>query len=237
MNIVLLGYGKMGKEIEKICLDKKYNIAARIDHEEDWIRFEEEVIQADVAIEFSTPNAVLNNIQQCFKHNIPVVVGTTAWEDHKEELKAQCIREDQTLIFGSNFSVGVNLFFHLNEMLAKQMNNLTEYTVSMEEIHHTQKLDSPSGTAISIADIIVKGIDRINSWQKDETNEPEILGIASKRIDPTPGTHSILYDSGIDEIQLTHTAKSRAGFAKGAVYAAEYIIGKKGWYDFKDILF
>lgn len=237
MNIALLGYGKMGIEIEKICLDRKYEIVARIDHEDDWTKYKHKVNQADVAIEFSTPDSVLHNIRQCFKHNIPIVVGTTAWEKHHDELKSLCLKEDQSLIYGSNFSVGVNIFFHINELLAKQMNQYSEYNVSMEEIHHTQKLDAPSGTAISIADIIIQDIDRLDSWKKDESQDPTILGISSKRIDPTPGTHSITYDSGIDEIQLVHTAKNRQGFAKGAVYAAEWIIGKNGWYNFKDILF
>ncbi len=237
MKIAILGYGKMGREIEKICLDRHYDIVARIDNEHDWDTYSKEIALADVAIEFSTPDTVLSNINKCFALNIPIVVGTTAWHSSMEEIKAACIRDNQALIYGSNFSVGVNLFFYLNEVLAKQMNNHTDYDVSLEEIHHTHKLDAPSGTAISLADIIIKDIDRLQSWQKENSSNRSILGITSKRIDPTPGTHSITYSSDIDEIELTHTAKSRAGFAKGAIFAAEWIMKKKGWYDFKDILF
>ncbi len=237
MKIALLGYGKMGKEIEKICLQKGYTIVARIDNEKDWQRFANEIAQADVAIEFSMPTVVFDNIQKCFELNIPIVVGTTGWNDKKEALKTQCNREKQSFIFGSNFSIGVNLFFHLNELAAKLMNQYPEYNVSMKEIHHTQKRDAPSGTAISLADIVVNELDAVEKWQKGASDNNHILGIESKRIDPTPGTHSLFYKSEIDEIELTHTAKNRIGFAKGAVLAAEWIVKRKGWFEFKDILF
>jgi len=237
MKIALLGYGKMGKEIEKICLQKGYTIVARIDNEKDWQRFANEIAQADVAIEFSMPTVVLDNIQKCFELNIPIVVGTTGWNDEKEALKTQCESEKQSFIYGSNFSIGVNLFFRLNELAAKLMNQYPEYNVSMKEIHHTQKLDTPSGTAISLADIVVNELDTVEKWQKGASHNNHILGIESKRIDPTPGTHSLFYKSEIDEIELTHTAKNRIGFAKGAVLAAEWIVKRKGWFEFKDILF
>ncbi|RUA31363.1 MAG: 4-hydroxy-tetrahydrodipicolinate reductase [Bacteroidetes bacterium] len=237
MKIALLGYGKMGKEIEKICLQKGYRITARIDNNEDWQQFHKELSQADVAIDFSMPSVVLDNIQKCFDMQIPIVVGTTGWYDKKEALKAQCEQENQSMIFGSNFSIGVNLFFRINELTAQLMNQYPEYNVSMEEIHHTQKLDAPSGTAISLADIVINELDHIKKWQKGLSNDKHILGIESKRIDPTPGTHIITYQSDIDEIELKHTAKSRIGFAKGAVLAAEWIVNRKGWFEFKDILF
>jgi len=237
MNIALLGYGKMGKEIEKICLERNYSIVARIDNENDWEIYSKDISLADVAIEFSTPDTVLSNIRKCFALNLPIVVGTTGWYGEKEKIIAECEQSNQALLFGSNFSVGVNLFFHLNESFAKVMNNYPEYKASMEEIHHTQKLDAPSGTAISLADILINNIDHLKSWQKEESTDDAVLGITSKRIDPTPGTHSIVFSSDIDEIELKHTAKSRAGFAKGAVFAAEWIQGKKGFFEFKDILF
>ena len=237
MNIVLLGYGKMGKEIEKICHEQNHTIVARIDNESDWNTYHKELLLADVAIEFSMPTTVLDNIQKCFQLHLPIVVGTTGWYDKKEEIAAQCKKENQALIFGSNFSIGVNLFFHINQMVAKVMNQYPQYQAAMEEIHHTQKLDAPSGTAISLAETIIKELNILKSWQKGTSNNTAILGIESKRIDPTPGTHSITYQSDIDEIELIHTAKSRAGFAKGAVFAAEWIANKKGWFEFKDLLF
>jgi 4-hydroxy-tetrahydrodipicolinate reductase len=237
MNIALLGYGKMGKEIEKICLERNYKIVARIDNENDWEIYSKEIALADVAIEFSMPNTVLSNIRKCFAINLPIVVGTTGWYDQKDTIISECEQANQALLFGSNFSVGVNLFFHLNESFAKVMNNYPEYKASMEEIHHTQKLDAPSGTAISLADILINNIDHLKKWQKEQSSDETVLGITSKRIDPTPGTHSIVFSSDIDEIELKHTAKSRAGFAKGAVFAAEWIQGKKGFFEFKDILF
>ena len=237
MKIALLGYGKMGKEIEKIALEQNHQIVARIDNEKDWITFAEQISFADVAIEFSTPDTVVNNIYNCFNLNLPIVVGTTGWANQKESIKATCRSKNHALLFGSNFSVGVNLFFHLNEAFAKVINNYPEYQASMEEVHHTQKLDAPSGTAISLADILIKEIDKLNNWQKGSSNNKSTLGITSKRIDPTPGTHTITYISEIDEIELKHTAKSRAGFAKGAIYAAEWILDKKGFFEFKDILF
>jgi len=237
MKIALLGYGKMGKEIEKICLDRNHDIIARIDNEKDWDTYSKELIQADVAIEFSTPAAVLSNIEKCFSLDLPIVVGTTGWYDKKEELKKECIEKNQAFIFGSNFSIGVNLFFLLNQTFARIMNNYSDYTPSIEEIHHTQKLDAPSGTAISLADIIIQNIDYLKKWELNEDTNNETLGITAKRIDPTPGTHTITYSSDIDEIELKHTAKSRAGFAKGAVFAAEWIHNKKGFFEFQEILF
>lgn len=237
MKIALLGYGKMGKEIEKICNQRNYDIVARIDNENDWNLYSKEISSADVAIEFSTPDTVLNNINKCFALNLPIVVGTTGWYEQKEKLTAICQQNNQAFIFGSNFSVGVNLFFHLNESFAKIMNHYPAYRASMEEIHHTQKLDAPSGTAISLAEILINDIDLLQTWQNKKSDNESILGITSKRIDPTPGTHSITYTSDIDEIELKHTAKSRAGFAQGAVFAAEWIKGKKGFFEFKDILF
>jgi 4-hydroxy-tetrahydrodipicolinate reductase len=237
MKIALLGYGKMGKEIEKICFEKQYDIVARIDNEADWNTYSKEISLANVAIEFSTPTTAINNIQKCFALGIPIVVGTTAWHEHAEGLKSECLKNNNTLIFGSNFSIGVNLFFYMNEVFANLMNSYPDYQTKMEEIHHTQKLDAPSGTAISLANILIEHIDHLKDWKKGVSNENDILGIVSKRIDPTPGTHSITYSSNVDELELKHTAKSREGFARGAIFAAEWIKDKKGWFEFKDILF
>jgi 4-hydroxy-tetrahydrodipicolinate reductase len=200
MKIALLGYGKMGKEIEKLCEGTDMEIVARIDNEADWQTYDQAFRSADVAIEFSTPDTVIPNIRRCFEAGVPVVVGTTGWYDRMEEIKSACREKDGALVFGSNFSVGVNLFFKMNELFAKIMNDYPDYKVAMEEIHHTQKLDAPSGTAISLANILIKEIDRMKSWQKGESNQPGTLGIVSRRIDPTPGTHIISYLSDIDEI-------------------------------------
>ena len=230
MKIALLGYGKMGKEIEKIALERGHEIVLRKTEYNDYSGLE----HADVAIDFSIPTAATENISTCFEHNIPVVSGTTGWLEHYNDMTALCEEKNGAFLYGSNFSVGVNLFFELNSYLAKFMANIKEYKVSMEEIHHTQKLDAPSGTAISLAQGIIAETD-YKQWTMDNANENEIY-IDAKRIEDVPGTHSVFYKSSVDEIEIKHTAFSRQGFALGAVIAAEWILGKKGIFTMKDVL-
>lgn len=230
MKIALLGYGRMGKEIEKIALERGHEIVLRKTEENDYSGLE----YADVAIDFSIPTAATENISTCFNHNIPVVSGTTGWLEHYNDMTALCQEKNGAFLYGSNFSVGVNLFFELNSYLAKLMANIKEYNVSMEEIHHTQKLDAPSGTAITLAQGIIAETD-YKQWTMDNANDNEIY-IDAKRIEDVPGTHSVFYKSTVDEIEIKHTAFSRQGFALGAVIAAEWILGKKGIFTMKDVL-
>ena len=230
MKIALLGYGKMGKEIEKIALERGHEIVLRKTEYNDYSGLE----HADVAIDFSIPTAATENISTCFEHNIPVVSGTTGWLEHYNDMVQLCEEKNGAFLYGSNFSVGVNLFFELNSHLAKLMANIKEYKVSMEEIHHTQKLDAPSGTAISLAQGIIAETN-YEQWTMDSAKENQIY-IDAKRIEDVPGTHSVFYKSSVDEIEIKHTAFSRQGFALGAVIAAEWILGKKGIFTMKDVL-
>ncbi len=230
MKIALLGYGRMGKEIEKIALERGHEIVLRKTEENDYSGLE----YADVAIDFSIPTAATENISTCFNHNIPVVSGTTGWLEHYNDMTDLCQEKNGAFLYGSNFSVGVNLFFELNSYLAKLMANIKEYNVSMEEIHHTQKLDARSGTAITLAQGIIAETD-YKQWTMDNANDNEIY-IDAKRIEDVPGTHSVFYKSTVDEIEIKHTAFSRQGFALGAVIAAEWILGKKGIFTMKDVL-
>ena len=243
MKIALLGYGKMGKIIEKIAVDRKHEIVLKIDQDNQDELTADNLQMADVAIEFSTPATVLGNIAKCFEAGVPVVVGTTGWHDSLPELKQQCEESNNSFIYASNFSVGVNLFFHVNQLLAKLMNNYPYYEVQVEEIHHTQKLDSPSGTAITIAEGIINNLDAKKEWVNvlaaDEAADDNIkndqLLIESLRIDSVPGTHTVIYDSEVDTIEFKHTAHNRNGFALGAVMAAEWIKDKKGFHSVQDM--
>lgn len=239
MKIALLGYGKMGKIIEKIALSRKHEIVLTIDHETLHELTPENLQKADVVIEFTTPASVLSNIEQCFNANVPIVVGTTGWYEKLPEVKQQCVDGNKSLLWASNFSVGVNVFFHVNKLLAKVMNRYPYYEVQVEEIHHTQKMDSPSGTAITIAEGIINNTDTKNEWvnvlttddSDDDANvAPNQLLIESLRIDSVPGTHTVIYDSEVDSIEFKHTAHNRNGFALGAVLAAEWLHDKKGFY-------
>ena len=244
MKIALLGYGKMGKIIEKIATDRKHEIVLKIDYDNLHDLTAENLQKADVAIEFSTPSTVLSNIKLCLSAGVPIVVGTTGWYDEIPALKQECADGNKTMIYASNFSVGVNIFFHVNRILAKMMNNHPYYDVQVEEIHHTQKLDSPSGTAITIAEGIIENLDAKQKWVnalvdangdvEDNFKADELL-IESHRIDSVPGTHTIIYDSEIDTIEFKHTAHNRNGFALGAVLAAEWIKDKKGFYSVADM--
>ena len=237
MKIALLGYGKMGKVIEEIAIDKGHQIIVKIDSAKDWEKNKNILKDIDVAIDFSIPETVIENINNCFNNNIPIVVGTTGWYDNIENIKKLCNEKDQSLIWASNFSIGVNIFFKVNQYLAKWMNNYDEYEVSMEEIHHTAKLDAPSGTAISLANGIISELERKTTWKLGKEVNQDELSIEAKRIDPVPGTHSISYDSDIDTIEIKHSAKNRKGFAKGSILAAEWLADKKGFYEFKEVFF
>lgn len=236
MNIALIGYGKMGKEIEQIAISRGHAIVLKVDITNASSYSIDELKKADVAIEFSTPEAVISNIYKCFESNVPVVVGTTGWLKQLDEVKQKCSNKKQTLFYASNYSIGVNLFFKANEYLAKLMNAYPDYNISMEEIHHVHKLDSPSGTAISLANQIIENNDLKKKWVNNLTENKNELGIVSKRIDEVPGTHTVTYSSDVDEISMTHIAHSRKGFALGAVIAAEWVKGKKGIYGMNDLL-
>ena len=230
MKIALLGYGKMGKVIERIALERGHEIVLKKSSTSSYEGLE----NADVAIDFSIPDSAVCNIKQCFDTNVPVVCGTTGWLELYNEMVSLCESKNGSFIYGSNFSLGVNIFFELNKYLAKMMSNLKQYEVSMEEIHHTQKLDAPSGTAISLAKDIIDNSD-YTSWTLNNPTENAIL-IDAKRIENVPGTHSIFYDSSVDQIEIKHTAHNREGFALGAVIAAEWLVNKKGVFTMKDVL-
>jgi 4-hydroxy-tetrahydrodipicolinate reductase len=230
MKIALLGYGKMGKEIEKIALSRGHEIVIRKD-----INDKIDITLADVAIDFSVPSSAFNNITNCINNNVPVISGTTGWLNSYEEAVKLCNDKKSAFMYASNYSLGVNIFFELNKQLAKMMNSLEDYDISMEEIHHTQKLDAPSGTAITLAEGIIENSSKKN-WDLGEKTSEENIPITAKRIPNIPGTHSVWYDSKVDSIEIKHTANSREGFALGAVVAAEWILGKKGVFSMKDVL-
>lgn len=230
MKIALFGYGRMGKMIEQIAIKRGHTIVAKVDIDTKDIDFS----AMDVAIDFSTPNAAFNNITNCFKNNVPVISGTTGWLNKYKEAAELCKEKEGAFIYASNFSLGVNVFFELNSHLAEMMKNLKQYQISIEEIHHTQKLDAPSGTAITLAERIVEQTDYTN-WKLNEAAAHEIP-IVAKRIEKVPGTHTVNYHSTIDSIEFKHTAHNREGFALGAVVAAEWIHGKTGVFTMKDVL-
>ncbi len=236
MNIALIGYGKMGKEIEQIALSRGHKIALIVDAHNASSYTIDELKKADVAIEFSTPDSALDNIYKCFEAGVPVVVGTTGWLNKLEEVKKTCSDKKQTLFYTSNYSIGVNLFFQLNQQLAKLMNLHKEYNVSMEEIHHVHKLDAPSGTAISLANQILTNYEGKSKWVNELSQHPNELSIVSKRLDEVPGTHTVTYRSEIDEISISHIAFNRKGFASGAVVAAEWVQDKKGVFGMEQLM-
>lgn len=233
MKILLLGYGKMGKIIERIALERGHTIAGKITSSN---RQALSTIAADVAIEFSQPEAAFENVKFCLENNIPVACGTTGWLEQKPEIEKLTRTCNGTFFYASNFSVGVNIFFKLNNYLASMMNTRKEYTVQIDEIHHTAKKDAPSGTAITLAEGILHHIPYLKQWVKEKSENPEKLPISSFRIDDIPGTHLIKYASSVDDIEIRHTAHSREGFAKGAVQVAEWLPGKKGVLTMEDFL-
>ena len=230
MKVALLGYGRMGQAIEKIAVERGHEIVIRKDLEP----LEVDLGTADVAIDFSHPDAAFDNIKACLEAGVPVVSGTTGWLDQFEEAKDLCSQVGGAFLYASNFSIGVNLFFNLNAYLAKMMKNIKDYDVTMEEIHHIHKLDAPSGTAISLAEDILAESDK-EKWSIDQPKADDLF-INVKREGEVPGTHSISYKSDIDSIEVKHTAFNRTGFALGAVVAAEWLHNKKGIYDMKDVL-
>lgn len=236
MKIALIGYGKMGHAIEEVALEKGHEIVLRIDVENANEFTIENVQKADVAIEFTSPHSAEANVKKCFDSGVPVVCGSTGWPDKFDEVKQYCLNTNGAFVYASNFSIGVNLFFELNTFLAKLMSQHTEYDVMLEEIHHTQKKDSPSGTAITLAEQVLQYITSKKVWVNHISDNPEELEIISERIDPAPGTHKVKYKSSIDDIEIIHTAHNRKGFAAGAVLAAEFIGDKKGIFSMKDVL-
>jgi 4-hydroxy-tetrahydrodipicolinate reductase len=233
MRIILLGYGKMGKTIEQIALKRGHEISARIDIDN---LHELESMKGDVAIEFSHPDSAFENVRKTLMKKIPVVCGTTGWLDRKPEIEALCKSQGGAFFYASNYSIGVNLFFKLNEQLAKMIKGFPEYVPELDEIHHTQKKDSPSGTAITLAEGVLKHVTTKKQWVNDETENASDLLIKSFRIADIPGTHVVKYSSPVDDIEIKHTAHSRVGFAKGAVMVAEWIQGKTGILTMDDFL-
>ena len=235
MKIALIGYGKMGKTIEQIALQRGHQIVSIIDIN-NTADFDSEAFRsADVAIEFTTPATALGNYMRCFEANVPVVSGTTGWLSHLDEVKAKCEQEGKTFFYASNFSVGVNIFFALNRYLAKIMNGFPAYDVRMTEVHHIHKLDAPSGTAITLAEGILDNVERKERWTLETAEQPTDLPIHAIREGEVPGIHEIIYESEADTISIKHDAKSRAGFALGAVIADEFTAGKKGFLGMNDL--
>src|SRR5690606_16780550 len=234
MKIVLLGYGKMGQLIERFAVKRGHDVVLIVDEENRREITSADLRSADMAIDFSTPDAALENIELCFEAQLPLVVGTTGWYDKLQEIQQTCQETNQSLLYGSNFSIGVNVFFHVNRMLAKALNPYKQYDVQVEEIHHIHKLDAPSGTAITIAEGIIEHSDQKEKWVNSVEGDGEgvipkanELLIESLRIEEVPGTHTVLYSSEVDQIEFKHTAHSREGFALGAVIVAEWLLGKK----------
>jgi 4-hydroxy-tetrahydrodipicolinate reductase len=243
MKIALIGYGKMGHEIEKVALERGHQIVCIVDIDENDKFHSPEFKSADVAIEFTTPKSALDNYRKAFESNVPVVSGTTGWIEYIDEIKNECKNNGKTFFYASNFSLGVNLFFALNRYLSKLMNKFPSYEVEMEETHHIHKLDAPSGTAITIAEDILSNIERKNNWAlyKDSSdnhaeNNSDIIRIKDFREGEVPGIHTVIYESEVDNIKITHEAKNRKGFAMGAVLAAEFTKDKKGFLGMQDLL-
>ncbi|PQJ23049.1 4-hydroxy-tetrahydrodipicolinate reductase [Tenacibaculum sp. SG-28] len=230
MKIALLGYGRMGKEIEKIALQRGHEIVIRYNGKAPC-----DITLADVAIDFSLPHTAFENISNCLTNNVPVISGTTGWLKNYENALKICEQNKGGFIYASNFSLGVNLFFELNRQLTKMMQGTEQYDVSIEEIHHTKKLDAPSGTAITLAEEIIKISDK-SKWELDKTSDENSIPIKAIRTPDVPGTHTVSYQSDIDTIEIKHTAHNRQGFALGAVIAAEWLLGKSGVYSMRDVL-
>lgn len=236
MKIALIGYGKMGRAIEEIAVQKGHEIGLVLQSTNPISSNMEKLASCDVAIEFTNPQSAPDNIRSCIDAGVPVVCGSTGWLEQWDETVSYCQQKNGTMLAASNFSIGVNIFFEVNRQLAKLMYKQEEYDVHIEEIHHTQKKDTPSGTSITIAEDIILLNSRKSGWSIDPVNDKQMLQIKSLRQDPAPGTHTVYYRSGIDDISITHTAHNRKGFAGGAVMAAEFIHGKKGIFSMKDVL-
>lgn len=235
MKVALIGYGRMGHEIEKIAIERGHTIVSIIDVNNTQDFDSEEFKSADVAIEFSTPESAINNYRRAFASNVPVVAGTTGWLEHMDEVKLACEKDGKTFFYASNYSLGVNIFFAVNKYLSKLMNPYTDYDVEMEEIHHIHKLDAPSGTAITLAEGVIQNIDRKNRWVLEKEEKPTDIAIHCIREGEVPGNHKVTFKSEYDRITIEHDAKTRKGFAFGAVLAAEFTAGKKGFLGMNDL--
>lgn len=236
MKIALIGYGKMGHAIEKIAIQHGHQIVLKIRTANRHDMTSENLKKADVAIEFTRPDAAKENVLACLEAGLPVVCGTTGWNEQIGEAKIKAMENNTAFLQASNFSIGVNIFFEINKQLALLMNSQPDYNVTVEETHHTQKKDAPSGTAITIAEQILENLNRKKHWTKEYTNDPEAFPIIAHRIEDVPGTHNVKYSSLVDDIEIIHTAHNREGFAKGAVQAAEFICGKTGIFTMRDVL-
>lgn len=236
MNIALLGYGRMGHEIEHTALQRHHNVLLTIDSPEEWLQKESLLASCDAAIEFSTPQTAVDNILRCFKAHLPVVVGTTGWYSRLDEIDTLCREQHQSLFVASNFSIGVNILFELNSRLAALMDRYPEYRPSITETHHIHKLDAPSGTAVTLADGLLSHSSRFQSWALADQAQPSQLPITAIRQGEVPGIHEVVYDSPMDTLSIRHSAKSRQGFALGAVLAAEYLVENPGRRSMKDLL-
>lgn len=235
MKVALIGYGRMGHEIEKIAIERGHIIVSIIDVNNIQDFDSEEFKSADVAIEFSTPESAINNYRRAFASNVPVVAGTTGWLEHMDEVKLACEKDGKTFFYASNYSLGVNIFFAVNKYLSKLMNPYTDYDVEMEETHHIHKLDAPSGTAITLAEGVIQNIDRKNRWVLEKEEKPTDIAIHCIREGEVPGNHKVTFKSEYDRITIEHDAKTRKGFAFGAVLAAEFTAGKKGFLGMNDL--
>jgi len=234
MKISIIGYGKMGKQIEALALERCHTIHSVI-AKESWLS--NDIEGADVAIEFSRPEAALVNIRKCFQANVPVVIGTTGWYDNYDYLKAECLKNNNAMLAATNFSLGVNIFFEINKKLASLMSNTTNYENKITETHHLEKLDQPSGTAISLAEQLIANNNAYKKWKiADDSSDEGMVNIHSYRKPAIPGTHQVIYESEVDEIVISHEAKNRKGFALGAILAAEFLAGKKGVFSMKQVL-
>ena len=236
MKLALIGYGKMGKAIEEVALHRGHEIVIKIDQPNLHEFTKENLDKADVAIEFTGPHSALDNVRKCLEFGLPFVCGSTGWTDYLDEMKKLCAERLGSFVYSSNFSIGVNIFFEVNKKLAELMAAHKEYEVILEETHHTQKKDAPSGTAITLAEQVLQYIKRKKQWVNELSDNPEDLEIISQRIDPAPGTHSVKYCSAIDNIEIIHTAHNRKGFAGGAVLAAEFLKDRKGFFTMKEVL-
>jgi 4-hydroxy-tetrahydrodipicolinate reductase len=236
MKLALIGYGKMGKTIEEIALQRGHTIVLKIDIDNASDFTKENLKDADAAIEFTSPHSAYENVKKLMQFGTATVCGSTGWLEKLNEIHELCKQNDTAFLYASNFSVGVNIFFEVNKRLAALMNAHNDYEIGITEIHHTEKKDAPSGTAITLAEQVLENVSRKKSWVNHISDNVDELEIQSERIDPAPGTHKVKYSSPIDDIEIIHTAHSRKGFALGAVLAAEYIAGKKGIYSMKDVL-
>jgi len=236
MKIAISGYGRMGKSVEQIALNRGHQISCVIDKAEDWKLKEKLLRSADIIIDFSLPDVVVDNILKAFSLGIPIVTGTTAWDNHRDQVIAACQKQNACLFYASNFSIGMNIFMAANSYLAQMMDAYENYEVSIEETHHIHKNDAPSGTAISLAEGIISQLSRKESWVCNKENSCKELRINAHRFDEVPGTHEISYTGAEDELLFVHRAKNRNGFAKGAVVAAEWVLGKKGVFTMTDLI-